>query len=167
MGIQLLHPHDPDTTCKHKGHFTCGCGQEIIGSRYVVAEHLRHCNGGDFHSAGPDRLDNPLVCTCGFKAFGGPGSLAAHRAACHDSDEERPGHLDGIEAQRDALSGLELEGGNFHGVPTPSSVPEDVRFGEFGCGNCLYASVECWHGSKYGPASAQGQPSCKSYVYFD
>lgn len=46
---------------------------------------------------------------------------------------------------------------------------EDVKRSEFGCMNCLWASCECMHGSKFEAATTRDgkQLTCKSYTYYD
>lgn len=44
-------------------------------------------------------------------------------------------------------------------------VPEEARHSMFGCGNCLWNSIECKHGSKYQPK--ENEVLCATYTYFD
>lgn len=45
---------------------------------------------------------------------------------------------------------------------------EEVKRSEFGCVNCLWNSCECTVASKFSPDRASdGQPTCKSYTYYD
>ena len=43
-------------------------------------------------------------------------------------------------------------------------VPDKVKASQFGCCNCLWASVECKSGSMYQP---KGTSECKGYTYYD
>ncbi len=53
-------------------------------------------------------------------------------------------------------------------VNVPIEVPYDVRYSDFGCKNCFWASCECMNGSRYIPAMPiKKQVACKSYTYFD
>jgi len=50
------------------------------------------------------------------------------------------------------------------GETTPViEVPSSVRGSNFGCRNCLWASVECDHGSMYKPDNGE----CDNYTYYD
>lgn len=49
-----------------------------------------------------------------------------------------------------------------------NQAPYDVKISDYGCKNCLYASIECKQGSPYKPHKAfNGLPSCEAYVYYD
>jgi len=47
------------------------------------------------------------------------------------------------------------------------NVPECVRFGEFGCVNCLWSCIECKGGSKYRPSDKHSGTSCENYCWND
>jgi hypothetical protein len=52
------------------------------------------------------------------------------------------------------------------------NAPKSVRCSDFGCKNCLWASVECVLGSKYEQSDdfrigKKQHKTCKNYVYFD
>ena len=50
---------------------------------------------------------------------------------------------------------------------TKKEVPEEVKSSEFGCVNCLWASIECKQGSKYREVIKKGKPCCDAYTYYD
>lgn len=55
------------------------------------------------------------------------------------------------------------------GNPEQSSgliVPEKVKQSTFGCINCLWASNECSHSSRYSPKSTTDE-ACSYYTYYD
>ena len=46
-------------------------------------------------------------------------------------------------------------------------VPCEVMCSKFGCMNCLWAGIECKHGSWYELKYVRCVPSCKNYSYYD
>ncbi len=44
-------------------------------------------------------------------------------------------------------------------------VPQEAKTGDFGCVNCLWASIECKSGSMYVPKEKSKQ--CDNYTYYD
>ena len=49
-----------------------------------------------------------------------------------------------------------------------SITKEDVKYSQFGCVNCLWQCVECNDQDKFEPTQTRsGEPSCKSYAYYD
>jgi len=54
-----------------------------------------------------------------------------------------------------------------------NKAPAEVRRSTFGCINCLYAGIECKHGSNYKPAPVfvdhkrTAHATCSGYTYYD
>lgn len=48
-----------------------------------------------------------------------------------------------------------------------STLSDAVRFGRYGCVNCLWSCIECKNGSKYRPELRHGELSCAAYSFYD
>jgi len=55
----------------------------------------------------------------------------------------------------------------YNGDPSIYDYKKKLKNSEFGCVNCLWASIECKDMSKFEPKNYNNIPSCKSYTYYD